>query len=112
MIKKFNDGRDWFFQKRFGMFIHWGLYSIPAWHEQILWRGNMSRKEYEQLIDQFNPMKFDPDLWLDQLEKVGMEFICLTTKHHDGFCLFDTEYTDYNIMNTPCQLPHPNRRFG
>ncbi len=103
MIRKFNDGRDWFFQKRFGMFIHWGLYSIPAWHEQILWRGNMSRREYEQLINEFNPVKFDPDLWLDQLEKVGMEFICLTTKHHDGFCLFDTEYTDYNIMNTPYQ---------
>lgn len=101
MRTKFNDRRDWFFDKRFGMFIHWGLYSIPAWHEQILWRGNMSRKKYEQLIHKFNPVQFDPDVWLDQFEKAGVEFICITTKHHDGFCLFDTEYTDYNIMNTP-----------
>ena len=101
MIPRFNDGRDWFFEKRFGMFVHFGLYAIPAWHEQILWRGKMRRKDYEQLIHQFNPTKFDPDAWLDLMEKAGMEYICFTTKHHDGFCLWDTKYTDYNVMNTP-----------
>lgn len=61
---RYYDKRDWFLNKRFGLFIHWGLYSIPAWHEQILWRGRMSRKDYEQLIHQFNPTRFDPDQWL------------------------------------------------
>ncbi|MFW5980591.1 MAG: alpha-L-fucosidase [Halanaerobiaceae bacterium] len=101
MISKFNDERDWFFKKRFGLFVHWGLYAIPAWQEQILWRGNMTREKYETLINQFNPVKYNPDKWLDLMEKAGMEYICITTKHHDGFCMFDTEYTDYNIMNTP-----------
>jgi len=101
MIKRFEDGRDWFFKKRFGMFVHWGLYAIPAWHEQIQWRKNMSRQEYEKLAKQFNPEKFDPEKWLDLLEEAGMEYICFTTKHHDGFCMWDTKQTDYNIMNSP-----------
>lgn len=98
---RFYDKRDWFLKKRFGMFIHWGLYSIPAWHEQILWRGQMSRKEYEPLIHQFNPTLFDPDQWLELAKSIGMEYICFTAKHHDGFCMFDTKFTDYNVMNTP-----------
>ena len=98
---RFNDGRDWFLQKRFGMFVHWGLYSIDAWHEQILWRGRKSRDEYERLIHIFNPEKFDPYNWLDLMETAGMEYMCFTAKHHDGFCMWNTRYTDYNIMNTP-----------
>ena len=100
-MNKFNDGRDWFFKKRYAMFIHWGLYSIPAWHEQIIWRGNILRQDYELLMDQFNPENFDPDAWLDTIQEVGMESVCFTTKHHDGFCMWDTKYSDYNIMNTP-----------
>lgn len=99
MIPRFNDERDIFFERRFGMFVHWGLYSIPAWHEQLLWRGNIKRKEYEQLMHQFNPIKFNPDEWLDIAEEAGMQYICFTTKHHDGFCMWDTKYTGYNIMN-------------
>ena len=101
MIRRFNDARDVFFERRFGLFVHWGLYSIPAWHEQILWRGNMKRKDYEKLIHQFNPEKFNPDEWLDIAEQAGMQYICFTTKHHDGFCMWNTRYTDYNVMNTP-----------
>ncbi len=101
MIPRFNDARDVFFERRFGMFVHWGLYAIPAWHEQILWRQKVRRKEYEQLIHQFNPVKFNPEAWLDLAQETGMQYICFTTKHHDGFCLWDTKYTDYNIMNTP-----------
>ncbi|MFC0334876.1 alpha-L-fucosidase [Paenibacillus sepulcri] len=102
-MKRFGDDRDVFFERRFGMFIHWGLYAIPAWHEQILWRGKgmMTRKEYEQLIHQFNPEEFDPDAWIDMAQAAGMQYMCITTKHHDGFCLWDTKYTDYNIMNSP-----------
>ena len=101
VIKPFGDGRDWFFQKRFGMFIHWGLYAIPAWHEQILWRGDMRRRDYEKLVHEFNPRQFNADAWLDLLQESGMEYLCITTKHHDGFCLWDTAYTDYNVMRTP-----------
>jgi alpha-L-fucosidase len=98
---RFGDARDWFNEKRFGAFIHWGLYAIPAWHEQTSWRGGMPRKDYEQYAKQFNPVKFDPDEWMRLFKDVGMEFICFTAKHHDGFCMYDTRYTDYNIMNTP-----------
>ncbi|MCM3712968.1 alpha-L-fucosidase [Alkalihalobacillus oceani] len=101
MISKFHDRRDVFFERKFGMFIHWGLYAIPAWQEQILWRTKMPRSEYEQLITQFNPIHFNPDEWLDAVEMAGMNYICFTTKHHDGFCMWDTKYTDYKVTNTP-----------
>lgn len=101
MIKKFNDGRDWFFQKRYGLFIHWGLYAVPAWHEQILWRKNLIRSEYEKLIHQFNPEKFNPDQWLDLAEEAGMEYLVFTVKHHEGFCLWDSKYTDFKVTNSP-----------
>jgi alpha-L-fucosidase len=101
MIKQFGDGRDWFFEKRFGLFIHWGLYALGGWHEQEMQRRNISRQEYSKQISEFNPVNFDPDKWLDLAEAAGMEYLCFTTKHHDGFCLWDTAQTDFNIMNTP-----------
>lgn len=101
MRQKFEDGRDWFNEKRFGMFVHWGLYAIPGWHEQHQWRGRVPREAYVKLKDQWNPVKFDPDAWLDIAERTGMEYIIVTTKHHDGFCLFETKETDYNTMNSP-----------
>lgn len=101
MAFRFGDDRDWFFRKRFGLFIHWGLYAIPAWHEQYQWRADVPRRQYEQLIQQFNPTRFDPDAWLALAEEVGMRYVCITTKHHDGFCLWDTAQTDYNVMHTP-----------
>lgn len=99
--KRFGDGRDWFFEKRFGMFIHWGLYSIPGWHEQHQWRGRIARDEYVKLALRWDPVKFDPEQWLDALEESGMKYLCITSKHHDGFCLWDTRYTGFNTMNTP-----------
>jgi len=98
---RFNDKRDWFFERRFGMFVHWGLYSIDAWHEQILWRGSAKRKDYERLAGEFNPVKFDPDEWIDLMDEAGMEYMCFTSKHHDGFCMWDTAYSGYSIMSTP-----------
>jgi len=100
-IKRFGDGRDWFFENRYGMFVHWGLYSIPGWHEQHQWRGRVTRNEYVKLAQQWNPAKFNPEQWLDLMEESGMKYICLTTKHHDGFCLWDTKQTSFNTMNTP-----------
>jgi alpha-L-fucosidase len=101
IIKRFGDGRDWFFEKRYGMFIHWGLYSITAWHEQYQWRARIPKEEYVKLLDQWNPKKFNPDEWLDLMEMAGMKYITITSKHHDGFCLWDTKQTKYNTMNTP-----------
>jgi alpha-L-fucosidase len=100
-VKRFGDGRDWFFQKRYGMFIHWGLYSIPGWHEQHQWRARVPREEYVKLADRWNPKKFNPGEWLDLMEKAGMQYITITTKHHDGFCLWDSKLTKFNTMNTP-----------
>jgi alpha-L-fucosidase len=100
-IKKFGDGRDWFFERRFGMFIHWGLYAIPAWHEQHQWRARVPRAEYVKLAEKWNPAKFDPDRWMDIMQEAGMKYITFTTKHHDGFCLWDTALTRFNTMNTP-----------
>ena len=57
--------------------------------------------EYQQLIHQFNPVRFDPDAWLDLAEATGMRYILLTSKHHDGFCLWNTAQTDYNVMRSP-----------
>lgn len=101
LAPRFGDGRDWWFDRRFGMFIHWGLYSIHGWHEQEQWRRQVPRAEYEKLARQWNPTRFDPDAWLDLASAAGMRYLCFTTKHHDGFCLWDTQLTAYNTMNTP-----------
>ena len=101
MPKHFGDARDWFFEKRFGLFVHWGLYAIPAWHEQHLYRRGMKRQEYAKLIHEFNPVRFDPDAWLDLAQEAGMQYLCFTTKHVDGFCMWDTAQTDFKVTNTP-----------
>ena len=81
--------------------MHWGLYAIPGWHEQHQWRGRVPRDEYVKLKDKWDPQQFDPDAWLDVAESAGMEYLILTTKHHDGFCLFDTKETAFNTVNSP-----------
>ncbi|HTP33611.1 MAG TPA: alpha-L-fucosidase, partial [Candidatus Acidoferrales bacterium] len=101
LAPRFGDGRDWWFQRRFGMFVHWGIYAIHGIHEQEQWRFRVPRAEYVKLQQQWNPVKYDPNAWLDLAGEAGMKYICLTTKHHDGFCLWDTKQTAYNTMNTP-----------
>ncbi len=97
----FGDERDWFFKARFGMFIHWGLYAIPAEQEQVWLRKNWNADDYIQLIDQFNPKHFNPDHWLDLAQQAGMDYLTFTTKHLDGFCLWDSPDTRFNTMHTP-----------
>jgi hypothetical protein len=86
---------------RFGMFIHWGPVSLKG--TEIGWsRGQqVPVEEYDNLYKQFNPTKFNADEWVAVAKAAGMKYIVLTTKHHDGFCLWDTKQTDYNIMNSP-----------
>ena len=100
LAPRFGDGRDWWFQRRFGMFVHWGIYAIHGLHEQEQWRYRVPRSEYVKLQPQWNPVKYNPDTWLDLAAEAGMKYICLTAKHHDGFCLWNTKETSYNTVNT------------
>ena len=89
------------FDNKFGMFIHWGPYATFGLHEQALARYNIPHTEYEEMSMHFNPIDYDPEKWVLLAKKCGMKYICFTAKHHDGFCMWDTKATDYNIMNTP-----------
>lgn len=93
---------DWFINARFGMFIHWGLYAIPAKGEWTYAYDKWQPGEYENLMRQFNPVAFDPVHWAELAKAAGMKYIVFTTRHHDGFCMFDSHYTDYKVTNTPC----------
>ena len=97
------DNSKWFRDARFGMFIHWGLYSIPAKGEWIKSIEKISDKSYDRYFEQFDPTQFDPNFWAITAKKAGMKYAVLTAKHHDGFCLFDSKYTDYKITNTKYQ---------
>ena len=92
---------EWFSRRRLGLFLHFGIYAIEGWHEQDQMRRRIPRREYVKLADRFDPVDFDADRILDLAEAVGMEYVCLTSKHHDGFCLWDTKQMDYNVMNSP-----------
>jgi alpha-L-fucosidase len=100
---------DWFRAARFGMFIHWGLYAIPAgnWKGQaipgigewLMLRARVPVAEYERLASQFNPVKFDADAWAEVAAEAGAKYLVITAKHHDGFCMFETRLTNYNIVD-------------
>lgn len=100
-MQRFHDGRDWFFERRLGLFLHWGLYAIHGLHEQEQQRYGVPAEEYEKLTAEFHPRRFDPERWLDLAEEAGMEYLVLTAKHHDGFCLWPSRETDFHVGNTP-----------
>ncbi len=89
----------WFRDAKFGMFIHWGAYAEIGRNEWARANYNMSIEEYQKYIDRFNPVSFNPDNWFELAKDAGMKYMVVTSKHHDGFCMFDTELTDYSIMN-------------
>ncbi len=95
------DRTEWFREARLGMFIHWGLYSIPARGEWVRSSERMSVEDYQVYFDEFDPKNFDPTEWARLAKAAGMKYAVLTAKHHDGFCLWDTKTTDYNALKTP-----------
>jgi alpha-L-fucosidase len=91
----------WWTEAKFGMFVHFGLYAVLGRGEWVRFLDQIPRDEYMGLMSQFNPSRFDADEWIDIAQSAGAKYITLTTKHHDGFCLFDSGLTDFKITNTP-----------
>jgi len=91
----------WWTEARFGMFIHWGLYALPARHEWVKNRERMTNEQYQKYFELFNPDLYNPKEWAKNAREAGMKYVVLTAKHHEGFCLFDSKYTDYKATNTP-----------
>ncbi|MDD4822014.1 MAG: alpha-L-fucosidase [Bacteroidales bacterium] len=91
---------QWFTDAHFGMFIHWGLYALPARHEWVKRYERMTNEQYQTYFDTFDPVNYDPVKWAKTAKAAGMKYMVLTTKHHEGFCLFDSKYTDYKATNT------------
>lgn len=89
------------FDRKLGMFVHWGIYAWHGYHEQEVFRRKMKESDYARIMNEFNPVQFDPDRWIDLVKAAEMEYICFTTKHIDGFCMWDTAETDYKITSTP-----------
>jgi len=92
---------EWWTDARFGMFIHWGLYAMPARHEWVKNREQLTTEEYEKYFELFNPDLYNPTEWAKAAKAAGMKYFVVTSKHHEGFCLWDSDYTDYKATNTP-----------
>lgn len=93
----------WFTDARFGMFIHWGLYAMPARHEWVRHNERIKDEDYEKYFELFDPDLFDPKAWAAAAKAAGMKYVVFTTKHHEGFCLWDSKFTDYKATNTPAK---------
>jgi alpha-L-fucosidase len=100
------DRTAWYREAKFGMFIHWGPYSVasveaswPIMEPEAQW--NITETEYVSLFKRFNPTQYDPKAWVELAKEAGQRYMVFTTKHHDGFCMFDSALTDYKITNTP-----------
>jgi len=91
----------WFLHDRFGMFIHWGLYAIPARGEWVRGNERMTKEHYMQYFEEFDASRYDPKAWARAAKQAGQRYAVFTTKHHDGFCLFDSKLTDFKVTNTP-----------
>lgn len=91
----------WFVHDRFGLFVHWGLYALPARHEWVRNKERITNEDYQKYFDHFDPDLYDPVAWARAAKQAGMKYAVLTTKHHEGFCLWDSALTDYKATNTP-----------
>ncbi len=98
-----NNPLSWFLSSRFGMFIHWGVYSVPARGEWVKQTESIPEDAYQPYFETFNPVHYDPKAWAKAARSAGMQYAVMTAKHHDGFCLFESEYTDYKSTNGPAK---------
>lgn len=96
----YNKRVEWYQQARFGMFIHWGIYAIPARGEWVRSVEEMPEEEYMSFFEEFDPVDFQPGKWAKAAKEAGMKYAVMTAKHHDGFCLFDSELTDFKAAKT------------
>lgn len=114
---------EWFRAAKFGMFIHWGVYAVPAgiykgekvgkYGEWIMSDGSIPMAEYQRFAKKFNPIKYDPEAWVKLAKEAGMKYIVITSKHHDGFALFDSKVSKWDIVDaslTGKTLLHPWQR--
>src|SRR5664280_824653 len=97
------DRMKWWLEDRFGMFIHWGLYAVPARGEWVRNKEKISVEQYQPYFDEFDPVRYDPARWAALARRTGQKYAVMTAKHHDGFCLFDSQHTDYKSTNTPAR---------
>jgi alpha-L-fucosidase len=99
----------WWKEARFGLFLHWGLYAVPAgtwgngtdFGEWIRHSARIPLEEYDRFLSSFNPVHFNAAAWVTMAKNAGMKYIVITSKHHDGFCLFDSRQTSFTVMSTP-----------
>jgi alpha-L-fucosidase len=96
-------GLQWFLDARFGMFIHWGLYSLLGRGEWVMHNESIPVAEYEKLVPQFNPVHFNAQEWVSIAADAGQKYIVITSRHHDGFSMYHTSLSDYKVTNTPFQ---------
>ena len=96
-----NERLSWWTNDRFGMFIHWGTYALAGRHEWVKKNERINDDNYQKYFNNFNPDLFDPAEWAKMAKEAGMKYAVITTKHHEGFTLFDSEYTEYKVTNTP-----------
>lgn len=96
-----DEKKAWFTHDRFGMFIHWGIYALAARHEWVRYREEIDDAGYQKYFDHFDPDLYDPKEWARRAREAGMKYVVLTSKHHDGFCLWDSQVTDYKATRTP-----------
>jgi alpha-L-fucosidase len=95
------DRMQWWSEARFGMFIHWGLYALPARHEWVMSKEQISKKDYENYVEYFNPDLYNPREWAKLAKNAGMKYVVFTAKHHDGFSMYDSKYSDFKVTNSP-----------
>ncbi|MBU0713738.1 MAG: alpha-L-fucosidase [Verrucomicrobia bacterium] len=99
-ISSYEKRTAWFHQARFGMFIHWGLYSLLGRGECVMWAERIPVKEYAKLADRFTPARFDVDRWVSLAKAAGMKYVVFTAQHHDGFALYDSKASDFTSVKT------------